>query len=181
MSVKQVERRAKHTTTVDELRSIYRATLPAVFGYLMMHVGGNRELAEDLTAETYLHATRHVHRGRAEEVTVPWLKTVARRRLVDHWRHEGSLNRRTERLGDELALQRDLDLAESALDRQEIHGALAALGPDQRLVLVLKHLDGLSVKEIADQIGRSEDATSSLLSRSRSAFRSAFGGGGRDA
>jgi len=52
MSVKTVKRRVKHKTGVDELRSIYQATLPAMFGYLMMHTGGSRELAMTMMATT---------------------------------------------------------------------------------------------------------------------------------
>ncbi|MGI9607164.1 MAG: RNA polymerase sigma factor [Acidimicrobiales bacterium] len=160
----------------DDLRSIYQTTLPHVFGYLMMHTAGNRALAEDLTAETYLHATRHVHNGLAADVTVPWLKTVARRRLVDHWRREASQARRAERLGDQLALVPDVDETDLVFERRRIEEALSGLSADQRIVLVMKHLDGLSIGQIAAHMSRSEDGVASLLSRARAAFRLMYGG-----
>ena len=45
----------------------------------------------------------------------------------------------------------------------------------QRVVMVLRYLDQLPVREIASTIGRSEKATESLLSRAREAFRRAYG------
>lgn len=174
--MKSLESHGATRSGVEELRTIYRETLDSVFGYLLMHTGGDRTLAEDLTAETYLHATRHVHRGRGEEVTVQWLKVVARRRLIDHWRAEERLARRTDRIGREMALRPNSGSEDGAVARQRIHDALATLAPEQRLVLVMRHLDGLSVSEIGNQIDRTENGVASLLSRARAAFRNAYGG-----
>ncbi len=49
---------------------LYEATLPVVYGFLMPRVGGNRALAEDLTAETYSAAMVLFKTGRSSEVTV---------------------------------------------------------------------------------------------------------------
>jgi RNA polymerase sigma-70 factor (ECF subfamily) len=59
--------------------------------------------------------------------------------------------------------------------RSGVETALAKLPGEQRIVLVLRYLDGLSVREIATTISRSEKATESLLSRAREAFRKAYG------
>ena len=52
--------------------------------------------------------------------------------------------------------------------------ALGELAEVERCVLVLHHLDGLSVADVADSIGRSMRATESLLARARRKFRAAF-------
>ena len=59
--------------------------------------------------------------------------------------------------------------------RSAVESALAELPGEQRIVLVLRYLDQLSVREIASAIGRSEKATESLLSRAREVFRRAYG------
>ena len=56
-----------------------------------------------------------------------------------------------------------------------MEAALAELSGEQRIVLVLRYLDQLPVREIATIIGRSEKATESLLSRAREGFRRAYG------
>jgi RNA polymerase sigma-70 factor (ECF subfamily) len=48
---------------------------------------------------------------------------------------------------------------------------LRQLADDQRLAVVLHYLDGLSVREIARQLGRSESSVESLLSRGRDHLR----------
>lgn len=47
---------------------------------------------------------------------------------------------------------------------------------DQRIALLFRYLDGMSVREVAHAIGRSEKATESLLARGREGFRRAYGG-----
>jgi RNA polymerase sigma-70 factor (ECF subfamily) len=59
--------------------------------------------------------------------------------------------------------------------RSGVEAALSKLPGEQRIVLVLRYLDRLPVREIATTIGRSEKATESLLSRAREAFRKAYG------
>lgn len=157
----------------EAFRSLYRATLGDVFGYLLVHTGGNHALAEDLTAETYLHAARQYRAGSPEAVTGAWLKTVAKRRLVDHWRREERLTRRARRLGQELHVNRQVE-SDPHTDRLAVYEALGALPDDQRLVLTLKHLDGLSVREIAETMGRTPKAVETLLTRARRAFRSSY-------
>lgn len=159
---------------LTELRAVYRSTLPEVFGYLLLHSGGDRTVAEDLTAETYLNATQRFRQGRGGEVTVAWLKTVAKRRLIDHWRRQRSLRERALRLRSEVVATGKNTPATDA-ERADVYAALSRLDRDHRLVLLLRHFDGLSVREIGDHMGRSEKAAESLLARAKQAFRSTYG------
>ena len=166
--------------TTDRFRVLYRATLGDVFGYLLVHAGGNRQLAEDLTAETYLHAVRQF-RHDPGVVTPAWLKTVAKRRLVDHWRVQERLNRKAERLRQELGTRprSNAQEADRTVDRVAVYEALSRLAPDHRIVLTLKHLDDLSVAEIAVELGRTPKAIESLLQRARREFRTTYEAGDR--
>lgn len=157
-----------------QFQATYRSTLSDVYSYALFHAGGNRALAEEITAETYLQATQHVAKGDGEQVTIGWLKTVARRRVIDHWRREERRRARATKLQSEFVA----DGAKSNVDLERIavQDALRELTDSQRLVLTLKHVDGFSVDEIADQIGRTPKAVESMLVRSRTAFRSAYGG-----
>src|SRR5438045_2173455 len=78
------------------LRSFAEA-LPEVYGYLVARCG-SVWTAEDLTSETFMAAVSALRRGAIEEVTVPWLMVVARRRLVDHWRRAARERRRLGKL-----------------------------------------------------------------------------------
>ena len=145
-----------------------------VFGYAMGLAGGNAAVAEDVVSDTYLDAVRHFASGRGNEVSVAWLKVVARRRYIDRIRREASLRRRVVNLRAEMELQPSDNLGDDSSASDDVYAALSLLSDDQRLVLIMKYFDALSVREIASQIGRTEKATESLLSRARGALRSAM-------
>ncbi len=149
---------------------MYEASLPIVYGFLHLRVAGDKLLAEDLTAETFAAAAQAFREGRPETVTISWLRTVARRRLIDHWRRQRVHRERS--VGNISAFESDSD--PDVADRHAVLEALGRLAGNQRTALVLQHVEGYGVREVAELIGRSEKATESLLSRARSAFRSAY-------
>lgn len=145
-----------------------------VFGFLLARAG-TRSVAEDLTAETFLDAARHIDRGHGQELTVGWLITVARRRLVDHWRTMDAKRRRFDRLAAEVdRTQRLATDVDPVTDSADVDAALASLSTIYRAALVLRYVDDFSVSEVADALGRTYKATESLLGRARDAFATAF-------
>lgn len=153
------------------LLALYDVALPQVHGYLLRRCGAP-ELAEDLTADTFVAAVDAVRRGTVERLEVPWLIGVARHKLADHWRRRA----REERMlvlveGDAVELEDDWD---ARLDAALAHEVLATLRTAHRAALVLRHLDGLPVPEVAALLGRTTGATEVLLVRARRAFRAAY-------
>ena len=65
-------------------------------------------------------------------------------------------------------------------DDKAMPSGLAKLGPHHRSALTLRYLDGLSVPEVADHLGRTVHATEALLVRARNAFRAAYPEGRTD-
>jgi RNA polymerase sigma-70 factor (ECF subfamily) len=105
-------------------------------------------------------------------VDVAWLKTVARNKLIDHWRARA---RQERKLALAFSVEPQPMVDETApADAERVTRVLADLNPTYRAALVLRHLDGLSVPEVAELIGRSVEATEQVLSRARAAFRSAY-------
>lgn len=155
-----------------ELLALYDGAVADVYGYVYRRCS-SAALAEDLTAEAFLAAASAVARGRAPSpLTVGWLVTVARNKLVDHWR-------RAERERRALTLVADdgpeaSDTWDAVLDGTLAHDALARLGPHHRSALTLRYLDGLTVPETAHCLQRSVGATEVLLVRARRAFRHVY-------
>ena len=157
----------------DAFRSWYDATLPRVYRYLLARCGGDPALAEELTQQTFVEALRNRRRfdGRADVVT--WLVAIGRHKLIDHFRRAGRDRQRHLRLVSRWGYgEGGWDGAE---ERQAINAALDQLSGEHRIALLLRYLDGLSVREVARALGRSESATESLLVRAREAFRHAYG------
>lgn len=67
------------------------------------------------------------------------------------------------------------------LDESRAMDVLSELGPHHRIALTLKYLDGFTVPQMAEQLGRTEHAAEALLARARSAFRKSYGERSHDA
>lgn len=161
-----------------ELLRVYDQASDEVFRYLHARCG-NRSVAEDLTAETFLAAVRQVNRDRVDRVTVAWLVGIARHKLIDHWRRVQSRPRTTVLL--ETSVDRDAigrlngeEAWDQTLDRHQVRAVMRELGAHHRSALVLRYFDGLTVPDVADQLGRTVHATEALLVRARRTFRTLY-------
>ena len=157
----------------DAFAGWYRRALPRVYGYVRAQAGGDIDLAEDITQHAFVQAVRAraSFDGRADPVT--WICSIARNALLNHYRAERREWRRRVAVVPRIELP---DAAAAAPDRDDLVRALGLLHADQRAAVILKYVDGMSVREIARTIGRSEAATESLLSRARARLRDALEG-----
>jgi RNA polymerase sigma-70 factor (ECF subfamily) len=164
--------------TVDHgamLLEIYDGAVDEVFAYLRARCGG-RALAEDLTADTFLAAVGQIRRGAVETVTVAWLIGIARHKLIDEWRRSA---RRppSDPLGDGRtdveAVDGD-DVWDAVIDQHVVGDVMAELGLHHRSALALRYFDGLPVPEVAAHLGRTIEATETLLVRARRRFRTLY-------
>jgi RNA polymerase sigma-70 factor (ECF subfamily) len=91
--------------------------------------------------------------------------------MVDHFRRE-----KVRRLvpGAARAVPDELVIWQGDPSRDAAVEALDGLAGDRRAVLVLRHMDGLAVPEVAEVLGRSVHATESLLVRARTEFKRRF-------
>jgi RNA polymerase sigma-70 factor (ECF subfamily) len=157
---------------VASFRAFYDEALPRVYGYFLRRCGGVASVAEELTQETFTAAVRELRRGRAVEAPLPWIYGIARHKLLDHYRRERrgaghvSIN---DTIARGLAVDSDADRV-----REITAIALAAVPQWQRAALVLRHVDGCSVPEVAAALGRSVEAVESLLARGRVSFKRAY-------
>jgi RNA polymerase sigma-70 factor (ECF subfamily) len=132
---------------------------------------------EDARQETLLRAFQAIGRFRwqGEDSFLRWLAGIAERVILE-------AARRSESRGT-LELTREPDAgdpsAATRLRREErfarLERALSCLSPEQREVVLLARRDGLTVREVAQRVGRSLDATKQILSRSLKRLRSSLG------
>jgi RNA polymerase sigma-70 factor (ECF subfamily) len=158
--------RSDHGAT---LLAIYDDAVREVYAYLRARCG-SRALAEDLTADTFLAAVGQIDRGAVDVVTVAWLIGIARHKLIDEWRRSarGAADPIVE------APARSVDDWDAVLDAHVVAGVMDRLGPHHRSALALRYFDGFSVPEVAHQLGRTVDATETLLVRARRRFRTIY-------
>jgi RNA polymerase sigma-70 factor (ECF subfamily) len=128
---------------------------------------GDRNDAEDVAQEAYLRMFRGLAGFREEAAFETWMYRIVTNCAMSHLR-------RKDRFG---ALQRDEDgtpeiplpdrAQDLAVQRDDLSRGLASLPAGQRTVLLLKDVYGLSVSEIAREVGIEEGAVKVRLHRAR--------------
>jgi RNA polymerase sigma-70 factor (ECF subfamily) len=149
----------------DALRLLYLLFADNVYGYVLAIVHDEHD-AEDITSEVFSKLPRALTRYQAGGVPfAAWLLRVARNAALDHLRAQRSVPRAEIRTVSEEAEPR---ASERAAD---LRAALASLPRDQRQVMLLRLVAGMSPGEVAAELGRSVDAVHALQHRARRRLR----------
>jgi RNA polymerase sigma-70 factor (ECF subfamily) len=147
-----------------EFDSFYAATRPRLLQQLTL-VTLDREQAADALQEAYVRAWQRWERLVRYDDPESWVRTVAYRRCVSHWRRLATARR----AAPDVATAESVDAVATA-DVVAVRQALASLSPEHRAVLVLHEICDLSVEEIARQLRVPRGTVKSRLSRGRAAL-----------
>lgn len=139
---------------------VYDAHVETVYRYVHRRCQ-DHSLAEDVTQDTFMTAIRST--DDPATITVGWLITVARNRLLDVLRRQTRYQAKLQLLGDKSPRSDEVDIAE----RLRVEAALAVLPVHYRLVLALHYINGMTVQAIADELDQSLKSVEGLLTRAR--------------
>jgi RNA polymerase sigma-70 factor (ECF subfamily) len=154
--------------------ALYARHRGGVYRYLLRHCG-SAGLADELFQEVWMGAIRARASYLPTARFTTWLYTLARHRLVDHWRASGRASLASiddeEDAGTREAVEalpgspRDQPEARLAAQRlgERLRAALAALPPPQRDAFLLQQEAGLSLAEIAELTGVGAETVKSRL------------------
>jgi RNA polymerase sigma-70 factor (ECF subfamily) len=150
---------------MDAIRFLYVRYKDNIYGYVLSILRDQHE-AEDVTQHVFMKLMSVIHKYQPREVPfTSWMLRVARNVAVDHLRQRRPLP-------CEEVYEPTRQADDSGRDRRwGIEQALEELPEDQRGVVVLRHLVGLSPGEIADRMGRTEASIHGLHHRARGAMR----------
>ncbi len=151
----------------QRILEVYRETIEPLYGFALRRVGGARQLAEDVTQETFLKAVTHWCNKGLPENPLAWLCTVARNIIRDHHRRRPPQPVANEKIEHYLTQEPD----ESEPAPVNLTWALAHLKRAHSDVLEAFYLDGQSTRDIARTMGVSERAIEGRLRRARQALR----------
>ena len=136
-----------------DLDALYRAQMRPLSAFIYSKVG-NREAAEDITADVFIKAVTHLDLTREERSIVAWLFRVARNAVNDYWREgHGAPVIPFEEARQERRQEARPDPARAAQTAAQARAVLDALPDTYRTVLTFRLLDGLSVGETAQRMG----------------------------
>lgn len=132
---------------------MYNTYADDIFRYLLVHVQ-DRQLAEDLTADTFTKAWTRLDNFDFKQPR-PWLYKIAKNTMTDHWR-----KKHTDSLDEELEIVSDQDSLEDQLDKQlskeKLQKAIATLPTEMRSVVTLRFMLGYSARKTAESLGTTE-------------------------
>lgn len=158
---------------------VYAALRARLFSFLL-RLTGRREVAEDLSQETWLRLARRAADLRDDTTISAWLFTVARNLATSYWRSrwlDGPLAANLDDLdpADDNAGTPER-LAEARDDRRALEASLATLSPSDREVLLLVGVEGLSPADAAAVCGIKPEALRKRLERARTRLGAALSG-----
>jgi len=150
--------RAAQRGSAEAFAELFRRHWPRAHraAWLVVH---DATAAEDVAQEAFLAAVRSLDRFDRRRPFGPWLHRIVVNRAIDYARAR-ELRREVADAGVEPAV---FDRPDAPGD--DVLGALAALPPDQRAVIVMRHLLGFTPGEIASALGLPRGTVNSRLRR----------------
>lgn len=142
---------------------LYNQTIHPVYRYLRSHVQTVHE-AEDLTSQTFIAAYENLPRYREKGHFTAWLFRIARSKLIDHYR-----NSRTEASLEVIENLAGMDNSLIHLVQRDeltkLKALIQNLDESERDLIRLRYVADLPFSEIAEILGKREDAVKKSLYR----------------
>lgn len=154
---------------------------------LIYRMVGNEQDAADLTQEAFVRIFSARHRLNSEGAFLAWMRTIATNLCRDHFRKckrtikADSLDEPIAFDGDEI--QKEVEdwstNPERTFEKKELQAgvqeALNTLSEEHRAVVVLHHIEGMDVRDIARELGIPEGTVKSRLARARDELKRKLG------
>jgi len=148
---------------------LYERYSGQIYGYCL-HQLGSREEAEDAVQTTFMNAFRGLQRGIVPELESAWLFKIAHNVCLS--RRRSSWRRgRVEAPNNFEVLQEVVPGREQVADELiRLQDVLEEMPESQRRAILLREWQGLTYREISDELGLSQAAVETLIFRARRAL-----------
>jgi RNA polymerase sigma factor (sigma-70 family) len=145
-----------------------------IYGYCL-RVLRSPEEAEDALQTTYLNACRSLNQGTEPRAGSAWLLRIAKNVCFARLRSSGRRGK-VERPQDITVLQETVAAPERSDELMGLVDALVRLPERQRQAILLREWQGLSYREVADQLGVTQASVETLIFRARRSLAEALEG-----
>lgn len=146
-----------------EFGRLYDRYVQPIYRYIYSRVGRAHE-AEDITSQTFVAAYEALGRYRERGQFSAWLFRIARSKINDHFRR----SRREvglEAAGEILEREDALGVLIRAEELSRIRSLISHLNEEEQELIRLRYVADLSFREIADLLGRREEAVKKFVYR----------------
>lgn len=161
-------------TAADTTQRLYREHGRAIFAYCR-HKLRSREETEDAVQTVFMNAFRALERGTVPEQEQAWLFRIAHNECLN--RRTSSIRRLRVESPNDLRLLEDAVSAPAGDDQLELvslEDALDRMPRNQRRAILLREWQGLSYREIADDLHVTQSAVEMLIFRARHGLAAAL-------
>ncbi|CAM3814727.1 RNA polymerase sigma factor [Alicyclobacillus pomorum] len=161
---------SEQLTAQEAIQSLYELYSNDIYRYAKLTLGNSSD-AYDVVQEVFLRAFRSWNNYRQDANAKTWLMSIARNHIVDLFR-----KKRTERhflsLYEPQEVSNESTSAEAILEVEE---ALSKLKETYRQVIVLRHIENLSMQETAHILGWSATKVRTTTHRAMTKLREILG------
>jgi RNA polymerase sigma factor (sigma-70 family) len=158
---------------VEAFGELYTNHVTKIYRYVYYNVH-DKEHAEDITQEVFLKAWKAIGSCRGKEKTFSsWLYRIAHNLIIDKLRKSQKQPSREAELPEDI---RDTsDRMEISLEQRDLLKVIDVLSPNQRQVIVMKFIEEMDNREIAETMGKSTGAIRILQMRALETLRKTLG------
>lgn len=153
---------------------IFETYSDAIYRHCLFRVS-DHEVALDLTQDVFLKAWNHYTTGQEIQNWKAFLYRVARNRIIDTYRSAA----RTRNVSLNDLMDKGFDVGvfteEVTAEAQHVLGVLHKQPQEDREIIIMRYVEGLTPSEIADILGINVNATSVRLNRAIERFRKKIG------
>lgn len=159
-----------NTQAFGELYTYY---VTKIYRYVYYNVH-NKEQAEDITQEVFLKAWKAIGSCKGKEKTFSsWLYRIAHNLIID------KIRKSQKKIAHEAELPEDVrDMSEGmeiSLEQRDLLKVIDVLSPNQRQVILMKFIENMDNREIAETMGKSTGAIRILQMRALEVLRNTLG------
>ena len=157
-------------TLIQKFASLWLKNQDMLAGYVYMRVRNFHD-TEDVIQEIARSAAGTFNQYDPAKPFGPWLITIANRRIVDHWRKQGSAPATLTDQALEGIADAHIELGDTCDERFDaLQACLATLSDRHRSIIDLRYGQALGPEQIASRVGTSTTAINALIYRVRKAL-----------
>lgn len=149
----------------EQFEALYKRYIDKVYNYFWYRVGHDQDVAEDLAQETFVRAYQALPRFKVTEKSyLSYLLTIAHNLLVNHYRKPQPISIEATGVDVPEEIWSDIETKDNI---RSLWRAIQQLPSNEQDILYLKYQKGYKVADIAEIVGKSENAVKLALSRAR--------------
>lgn len=152
----------------DKFALLYEKYYKRIYNYLYFHLDYDKEAAKDLTQDTFLRAFEDLIRFEDRGYTyLAYLLRIAHNLLINHVRTPRRLVslEKIPEISDSVSVSQNINLK---LQAEAVWGKISRqLSTSAKGAMLMKYSQDMSIRDIAQALGKSENAVKIMLYRSR--------------